>query len=138
MSAVRRSTRLRLLAVVALIAVTTLVACDTPGPPSASPSPSASPPVVCGQDEIAAGGIAGTVVDGDGNPLPDILVHIDNTAGFSGSTRTPETGVFTAPGVSGDFVMTTVDIDYDSVTQRVTVPCGETVDVELVLTPVGE
>lgn len=122
----------------ALLAVAMLVACNAPGPPSQSPSPSASAPAACGPSEIASSGIAGIVVDGDGNPLPDILVQIDNTAGFTGSARTPETGVFTAAGVSGDFVITTVDIGHDSVTQRVTVPCGETVEVELVLTPVAE
>lgn len=135
MSAVLRTARPR--AVGALLALAVLAACNAPGPPSASPSPSASAPAACAADEIAASGIAGIVVDGDGNPLPDILVQIDNTAGFTGSTRTPESGVFTAPGVSGDFVITTLDIDYDSVTQRVAVPCGETVDVELVLTHVG-
>jgi hypothetical protein len=83
-------------------------------------------------------GIAGTIVDSDGNPLHDILVQIDNTEGFTGSTHTPEDGTFTATGVTGEFVITTVDLHYDSVTQRVTVPCGETVDVEIILTPSGD
>lgn len=122
------------LGLLALLA--TLAACDV----SSSPSVSAEPPVSvapCGPDEIALSGIAGSVVDTEGAPLGDILVQIDNTAGFTGSTRTPEDGTFSAPGVTGDFVITTVDIAYDTVTQRVTVPCGETVDVELVLTPTG-
>ena len=78
------------------------------------------------------------VVDGDGNPLEDIFIQIDNTAGFTGSTRTPPDGTFSAPGASGEFVITTLDIDYESLTQRVTVPCGEMVDVELVLTRADE
>lgn len=90
----------------------------------------------CGPAEIEASGINGTVVDTAGNPLEDILVQLD-TGEFNGTARTAADGVFTAPGVTGDFVITTVDIGYDSVTRRVTVPCGETVDVELVLTPTG-
>jgi hypothetical protein len=84
---------------------------------------------------MAASGINGSAVDPDGNRLPDIFVQLDNGDGFRGTTRTTEEGVFTAPGVSGEFVITTIDIDYDPITQRVTVPCGETVEVELVLTP---
>lgn len=116
-----------------------LAACDT----SASPTPSPSEPATsaaaapCGADEIAASGIDGIVVDTEGNPLNDIFIQIDNLAGFSGSTRTGADGVFTAPGVTGEFVVTTVDVDYDPVTQQITVPCGETIDVELVLTPSG-
>ena len=125
-------------AVAALLAVTLLVACDGPGPSTPSPSVSPSAAAACGPDEIAASGIAGMVVDGDGNPLEDIFIQIDNPAGFTGSTRTPADGTFSAPGVSGEFVITTLDIDYESLTQRVTVPCGEMVDVELVLTAVGE
>ena len=114
-----------------------LVACTTTQP-SASPSATASVSTgACGPDEIAASGIDGSVVDGDGNPLGDILIQIDNTGGFTGSTRTPPDGSFTAPDVTGEFVITTVDLHYDSVTQRVTVPCGETVEVEIVLTPNG-
>lgn len=123
-------------AIGALLAVALLVACNAPGPSSLSPSESPSAPAACGPDQIASGGMAGSVVDGDGNPLEDILVQIDNGAGFTGSARTPADGTFSAPGVSGEFVITTLDIDYESVTQRVTVPCGETVEVELVLTPV--
>ena len=115
------------------------VACNGPAPqpstPSATSSEGASGP--CGPDEVEASGIAGTIVDSDGNPLEDILVQIDNTAGFTGSTHTTEEGSFTAPGVTGEFVITTVDLAYDSVTERVTVPCGETVDVEIILTPSG-
>jgi hypothetical protein len=123
-------------AIRALLAVALLVACNAPGPLSSSPSASPSADAVCGPDQIASSGLAGSVVDGDGNPLEDIFVQIDNMAGFTGSARTPADGTFSAPGVSGEFVITTLDIDYESVTQRVTVPCGETVEVELVLTPV--
>ena len=123
-------------AIGALLALALLVACNAPGPPSPSPSASPSADAECGRDEIAASGIDGSVVDGDGNPLGDIFVQLDNGAGFTGSARTPADGTFSAPGVSGEFVITTLDIDYESVTERVTVPCGETVEVELVLTPV--
>lgn len=125
-------------AIGALLAVALLVACNGPGPPSPSPSASPTADAECGPDEIAASGIHGSVVDSDGNPLEDIFVQIDNTAGFTGSARTPADGTFSAPGVSGEFVITTLDIDYESLTQRVTVPCGETVELELVLTPVDE
>ena len=56
-----------------------LVACNAPGPSSPSPSASPSADAACGPDEIAASGIDGSVVDGDGNPLEDIFVQIDNT-----------------------------------------------------------
>ena len=125
-------------AILTLLALSLLVACDAPGPSSPSPTASPSAPAACGPDEIAASGIDGSVVDGDGNPLEDILVQIDNGAGFTGSARTPADGVFSAPGVSGEFVITTLDIDYEPLTQRVTVPCGETVELELVLTAVDE
>jgi hypothetical protein len=121
------------LSLLALLAV----ACNAPGPQPSSAPASAQGNVACGADEIATSGIAGTIVDSEGTPLPDILVQIDNTAGFTGSTHTPEDGTFTADGVSGEFVITTVDLHYDSVTQRVTVPCGETVEVEIILTPSG-
>ena len=127
----------RTAAATALLALV-LVACTTTQP-SARPSATASAAAgACGPDEIAASGIDGSVVDGDGNPLGDILLQIDNTAGFTGTARTPDDGSFTAPGVTGEFVITTVDLHYDSVTQRVTVPCGETVEVEIVLTPSGD
>ncbi len=125
-------------AIGALLAVALLVACNAPGPPSPSPSASPSAEAECGPDQIASSGMAGSVVDGDGNPLEDILVQIDNGAGFTGSARTPADGTFSAPGVSGEFVITTLDIDYESLTQRVTVPCGETVEIELVLSAVDE
>jgi hypothetical protein len=113
-----------------------LAACDgsTPASGSATPSLSLAP---CEPDEIAMSGIDGIVVDSDGNPLADIFVQIEAGGGFTGDTRTGPDGIFSAPGVTGDFVITTVDIAYDSVTRRVSVPCGETVDVELVLTPTG-
>jgi len=110
-----------------------LAACDL----SSSPTPSAvasATSVACGSDEIAAGGINGSVVDPEGNPLNDIFIAIEATGGFRGDTRTGEDGVFTSPGVSGEFRITTTDIDYGEVVRRVTVPCGELVDVELVLT----
>lgn len=119
--------------------VSALAACDGTSPsPSSSGSgvsPSASAAAGCGPDEIAVSGIDGTIVDPDGNLLPDIFVQIETGDGFRGTTRTTDEGVFTAPGVSGDFVITTIDIDFDPITRRVTVPCGETVEVELVLTP---
>jgi len=121
------------------VLVSALAACDASSP-SHSPvesgaSPSASAAAGCGPDEIAASGIDGTVVDPDGNLLPDIFMQLETSDGFRGTARTTPEGVFTAPGVSGDFVITTIDIDYDPITRRVTVPCGETVEVELVLTP---
>jgi len=76
----------------------------------------------------------GSVVDLEGNPLNDIFIAIEATGGLRGDTRTGEDGVFTSPGVSGEFRITTTDIDYGEVVRRVTVPCGELVDVELVLT----
>ena len=131
------SRALRQAALLALVAVLgMLAACDRSAPPSPSAVASASA-IACAADEIEASGINGSVVDSDGNPLDDILIQIDNLGGFRGTARTAEDGVFTAPGVSGEFVIATVDIGYDSVTQRVTVPCGETIDVELVLTPAG-
>jgi hypothetical protein len=114
-----------------------LAACTT----APTPTPTGSPPSAgdrCGADEVAGGGIDGTVVDPDGNPLNDIYVSIETGDGFRGTTRTAADGAFSAPGVSGEFTITTIDVDYLSVTRRVTVPCGEMVDVELVLTPVGE
>jgi hypothetical protein len=39
--------------------------------------------------------------------------------------------------VSGEFQLTTTDIDYDPLVREVTVPCGELVEVELVLVPAG-
>lgn len=76
------------------------------------------------------------MVDAEGNPLNDIFIFIQTADGFRGTTRTGEDGVFTAPGVSGEFQITTTDIDYAELVRDVTVPCGELVDVELVLTPV--
>jgi hypothetical protein len=118
-----------------LLLVLALAACDLSASPSASlvASPSAD---ACGPDEVAEGGINGTVVDAEGNPLNDIFIFIQTADGFRGTTRTGEDGAFTAPGVSGEFQITTTDIDYAEVVRDVTVPCGELVDVELVLTPV--
>lgn len=117
-----------------LVALVLLAACD--GSIAPTPSIAATASVApCGPEEVAEGGIDGRVVDADGNPLGDILVIIDNGAGFQGSVRTAEDGVFTSPGVAGEFVITTVDIDHAEVVERITVPCGELVEVELVLTP---
>lgn len=118
--------------------VMTLAACDTTTPPSVTPTPSAtSASGRCAPELLEVSGIDGRVVDADGNPLEDIFILIE-TGSFRGDTRTAADGVFTAPGVTGEFAISTVDIDHVPVTQRVTVPCGETVEVELVLTPVEE
>jgi len=118
-----------------LVLLVLAAACDSTATPSASAPPSDAASGPCAADEIAASGIDGTVVDSEGTALADIFVQIEAGDGFRGTTRTGEEGVFTAPGVTGDFVITTVDIGYAPVTQRVTVPCGETIEVELVLTP---
>lgn len=118
-----------------LLLVLALAACDLSALPSASSVPSPSD-AACGPDEAAEGGINGSVVDVEGNPLNDIFIFIQTADGFRGTTRTGEDGVFTAPGVSGEFQITTTDIDYAELVRDVTVPCGELVDVELVLTPV--
>lgn len=132
----RRAARRRstiLLVVVVLLVV--LSACDPSSTPSASAAGSPSS-TACGPDEVADGGISGSVIDSEGNPLNDIFVLIESPGGFRGNTRTGEEGLFTAPGVSGDFRISTTDIDYRELVREVTVPCGELVDVELVLTPV--
>jgi len=121
--------------VVLLLLTIGLAACDPSGSPS--PSPAALPSDdACSPEEVADGGIDGHVVDAQGQPLNDIFIFIQTTDGFRGTTRTGEDGVFTALGVSGDFQITTTDIDFAEVVREVTVPCGELVDVELVLTPV--
>jgi hypothetical protein len=124
------------LAVAPLLAVIlTLAACNLGD--SSSASQAASPTRdTCGPDEVAGGGINGSVVDPEGHPLNDIFISIQNPDGFRGETHTGEDGAFTALGVSGDFQITTTDIDYAKVVREVTVPCGELVDVELVLVPV--
>lgn len=121
--------------VVVIVLLVALAACDSSATPSSS-VPGASANAVCGVEEIAASGIDGRVVDTAGNPLNDILIQIRTTGGFRGTVRTGEDGVFSAPGVSGDFQMTTTDIDHDDLVREITVPCGELVEVELVLTPV--
>ena len=123
-----------------LVLVSALAACDatSPSPVGSVASPSASAAAGCGPDEIAASGIDGRAVDSEGNPLEDIFITIETDDGFRGTTRTTAEGVFTAPGVSGEFVITTLDIDYEPLTRRVTVACGETVEVELVLTAAEE
>lgn len=114
-----------------------IAACDLTAAPSAAPgSPSApADSGTCGGEEVLGGGIEGRVVDADGSPLNDILVQLE-TGSFYGSARTGEDGTFTSRGVAGDFVITTTDLRYAEVERRVTVPCGELVEIELVLTPV--
>jgi hypothetical protein len=120
-----------------VVLVAVLAGCD--GSPSVTPSASASAEAgPCPLEDVEVSGIDGRVVDTDGNPLGDILVIFDSGTGFTGDARTAADGVFTAPGVTGEFTLSTVDIDHDPITQRVTVPCGETVEVELVLTRVEE
>ncbi len=111
-----------------------LAACDVSSSPPASTVASPGEDV-CTPEEVADGGIDGRVVDEDGNPLSDILILM-TTSGFQGDVRTGEDGVFSAPGVSGDFEISTTDIDYRDAVRRVTVRFGELVEVEMVLTPV--
>jgi carboxypeptidase family protein len=120
-----------------IVVALTVAACNLEASPPESPAASPTRDS-CGPDEVAGGGINGRVVDAAGNPLNDIFIFIQTPDGFRGTTRTGEDGVFTAPGVSGDFQITTTDIDYAEVVREVTVPCGELVDVELVLTPVED
>jgi hypothetical protein len=120
-----------------MAALLVLVSCN--GSPAATPSPSPSPEAEpCLGEELERSGFDGVVVDTEGNPVGDILVQLDNGAGFVGDVRTGEDGVFFSRGVVGRFVLTTVDIDYAPVTDFVEVPCGEMVDVELVLEPPAE
>lgn len=113
-----------------------ITACDLSSSPSTSAAPGSSRDV-CGPDEVAGGGLVGSVVDAGGEPLNDIFIVIETSDGFRGTTRTGEDGLFTAPGVAGEFRITTTDIDYAELVRQVTVPCGELVEVELVLTRVG-
>lgn len=117
-----------------LLAFVLLGACDLFTSPSTSPTDSATDDA-CPPEEVGEGGIDGRVIDPDGDPLNDILVII-TAARFQGETRTGEDGVFSAPGVSGQFEISTTDIDHRPAIRRVTVPCGELLEVELVLTPV--
>ncbi len=119
----------------ALALATMVVACDAAVTPSAAASPSSA--AACGADEVAGGGIDAVVVDPDGNPLDDIFIIIEAADGFRGDARTGTNGVFSAPNVAGQFRITTVDADYEQLVRTVTVPCGELVELELVLTPVG-
>ena len=118
----------------ALVLLVVLAACDLVSTPSSSvpPSPTTAP---CGPEEVAGGGIEGIVVDSEGNSLADVLVFIANADGFTGTAHTTEDGRFSAPDVAGEFQITTTDLDYREEVRRVTVPCGELVEVELVLTP---
>jgi hypothetical protein len=115
-----------------------MAACDSPTAPSVEPTPSPTPAEGrCLGDELERSGIDGRTVDADGNPLGDIFILIE-TGGFRGDTRTAEDGVFFATGVTGEFTISTVDVDYVSGPIQVTVACGEMVSVEIVMTPVGE
>lgn len=117
-----------------LVASLALAACDTLSSPSASPtSPPTSPPAACTGADLEASGIDGLVTDEEGNPLNDILVQLDNGAGFTGSARTGEDGAFFTNGVVGRFLITTVDLHYAPVTEFVEVTCGTTVEVVLEL-----
>jgi len=116
-----------------LVTLVAMTACDLASPVPASPDVSPTSER-CDAEEVSSGGIAGKVVDPEGNPLNDIYIFIQAADGFTGSTRTIEDGSFAASGVSGVFQITTTDIDYAEVVRRVTVPCGELVEVELVLT----
>jgi hypothetical protein len=127
-------TRGIVLALILMLAV--VAACDAQATPSSSPVASGSAAGECTPEEVAGGGISGRVVNEAGEPLDDILVLIE-TVDFHGDVRTGEDGLFSAPGVSGRFVISTVDIDHQETRQEVTVPCGELVEVELVLTPIG-
>lgn len=117
------------------LAILVLGACDLASPPS--PATTASPGGgSCGREEVEGGGINGRVVDSEGRPLEDIFILIQTTDGFRGDARTGADGVFTAPDVAGEFQITTVDIGHVQVVREVMVPCGELVDVELVLAPI--
>ncbi len=123
----------------ALASVLALAACDIGGGPSGPASAAASAIAsaeACSPAEVEEGGIAGRVVGPDGEPVDDVLILIETPGGFSGRTRTGEDGVFTAPGVSGEFEISTTDIAYRDAARVVTVPCGELVEVEIELTPV--
>lgn len=110
-----------------------LAACDGTGP-SGAPASSAE---ACGAEEVADGGIDGSIVNTDGEPIDDVLVIIEHADGFRGTARTGTNGRFSGTGVSGVFTITTVDAGHTQVVRTVTVPCGVLVPVELVLAPVG-
>jgi hypothetical protein len=120
----------------ALIVGVAITACDSVSAPSSMPSPPSAPAGRCEGEILEASGIQGRVVDEGGNPLNDILVILE-TPNFVGEARTGDDGVFETSGVTGEFAISTVDIDYRGSPRQVTVACGEMVDVELVLTPVG-
>lgn len=122
------SVRPSIVMVAGLVFMLALSGCDAVSSPSASVAS-------CGAEEVAGGGISGIVVDTEGNPLNDIFLHFRALDGFSGSARTGADGTFVAMGVAGEFQITTTDIDYDELVRRVSVPCGELVEIELILTP---
>ena len=76
------------------------------------------------------------MVDQEGNPLNDIVVIME-VGSFVGETRTADDGEFHTSGITGEIAISTVDIDYQGPPRSVTVECGQTEEVELVLTPVG-
>lgn len=116
-----------------LLASLALGACDAVSSPSASATATPTSAVACTGSALEASGIDGLVTDEEGNPLNDILIQLDNGAGFTGSARTGEDGVFFTSGVVGRFLITTVDLHYASVTEFVEVTCGSTVEVVLEL-----
>jgi Carboxypeptidase regulatory-like domain len=121
----------------AILLAVVAVGCDGASAPSANPASPAGDGS-CGADEVAGGGIDGSIVNTDGEPLEDILVIIENPGGFRGTARTGADGRFSAPGVSGVFTITTVDAGHAQVVRTVTVACGVMVPIELILAPVGE
>lgn len=125
------------LVLLAMILAVGAVGCDG----SSAPSADATAPAedgACAAEEVTDGGIDGSIVNTDGEPLEDILVIIEQQDGFRGTARTGDDGRFTGTGVSGVFTITTVDAGHTQVVRTVTVPCGVLVPVELVLAPVGE
>jgi Carboxypeptidase regulatory-like domain len=118
--------------------VVALAACDSTSTPSAAPATPTPAEETCVGERLEQSGIDGRVVDADGNPLGDIFILIETGMGFRGDTRTGDDGIFTAPGVTGEFTISTIDVDYESDPQRVTVACGETVEVEIVMSLAGE
>lgn len=124
------------LALVAALLAALVAGCDGAAAPSGDlTTPAGS---ACGPDEVVDGGIDGSIVNTDGEPLDDILVIIENADGFRGTARTGADGLFSGTGVSGTFTITTVDAEHAQVVRTVTVPCGVLVPIELVLAPAGE
>jgi hypothetical protein len=117
-------------ALASLLLAGIVAACDTSPPLRASPmSPAASV-------DVEEGGIEGIVVDPEGNPVADAIVTIETVSGgFYGTTRTAPDGTFFTRGVSGDFIITINDLDYQPEIRRVAVEPGQLVTVEITLQP---